>query len=99
MPQFSNSFSGNILKDKLSKEELIRTIRFSISAEFEAIQIYEQISESTTNIEAKKVLEELADDEKVHVGNLYKLLEILSPDEIQKYSDGVNETCEILDKK
>lgn len=96
MPNFSNSFMGNACEKKLTKEELIRTIRFSIAAEFEAIQLYEQIAESTTNTKAIKILKEVADDEKVHVGNLYKLLEILSPDEIEHYKDGINETCEIL---
>ena len=49
MPEFSNPFT--ILKNdrKLTKEELIRAIRFMIAAEYEAIQLYMQLAASTDN--------------------------------------------------
>ncbi|MFO7785517.1 MAG: hypothetical protein R6V25_12870 [Desulfatiglandales bacterium] len=42
MPNFSCS-------TKLTHEELIRAIRYSIAAEYEAIQLYMQLAESTDN--------------------------------------------------
>jgi len=99
MPEFSNAFSGNKFDRKLTKDELIRAIRFSIASEFEAIQLYEQLKESIDDECSKKVLEEISQDEKVHVGNFNYLLEKLSPED-KKYSDeGRIEAKEIIDEK
>ena len=46
MPEFSNPFNGNKCERKLTKEELIRAIRFNIASEYEAIQLYDQLAES-----------------------------------------------------
>ena len=97
MPNFSSPFSGTEYKRKLSKTELIRAIRFSIASEFEAIQIYEQISESITDKNAQKILEEIVDDEKVHVGNFMKLLYIIEPVEKEFYKEGMQEAKDLLD--
>lgn len=99
MPSFSNPFYGNNLNKKLTKEELIRTIRFSIAAEFEAIQLYEQIIESTDDNQVKKLLKEISDDEKIHVGNFNLLLENLSPKEKEFYNEGKTEASEIIQEK
>jgi len=39
MPNFGNSFSGLANDRKLTEQELIRAIRFAVSAEYEAIQV------------------------------------------------------------
>ena len=96
MPEFATPYSGNKCDRKLSKEELIRAIRFSIASEFEAIQLYEQIKDSIDNLTAKKILDEIADDEKVHAGNFLYLLEILSPEEKEKYDEEKEEAREII---
>ena len=96
MPEFSNPFAGNNCERKLNKKEIIRAIRYSISAEFEAIQLYEQLSDSIDCNEAKILLEEIAGDEKEHVGNFLQLLKILAPDEEHFYKDGMKEADELL---
>lgn len=96
MPEFSNSFSGNNFKRKLNKEELIRAIRFSIASEFEAIQLYEQLSDSIDDENAKKLLIEISGDEKEHVGNFLHLLKILAPDEENYYKDGWKEAADVM---
>ena len=96
MPQFSSPFSGTEYKRKLSKAELVRAIRFSIAAEFEAIQIYEQLSDSIDDNNAKKLLAEIVDDEKVHVGNFMKLLYFLEPVEKEFYKEGIQEAVDLL---
>jgi rubrerythrin len=40
---------------KLSNEELIRAIRFMVAAEYEAVQLYMQLAESTDNKLAQAV--------------------------------------------
>lgn len=96
MPEFSTAFSSKKSERKLTKEELIRAIRFSIASEYEAIQIYEEIAESIDNEDAKKLLQEIADDEKVHVGNFSYLLNLLSPDDEKHWQEGKEEAKEII---
>ena len=79
MPEFGNPFSGLAKDRKLTKEELIRSIRFMIAAEYEAIQLYMQLAESTDNKLAIEVLNEIADEEKVHAGEFLRLLKELAP--------------------
>lgn len=96
MPEFSTPFSVKKNDKKLTKEELIRAIRFSIAAEYEAIQLYEEIEESIDNEEARKILDEVAEDEKVHVGNFLHLLKLIAPEEEESYQEGYSEAKEIL---
>ena len=99
MPEFSNPFSGNKCDRKLTKEELIRAIRFSIASEFEAIQLYEQLRDSIDDENSKKIFEEVADDERVHVGNFLQLLKLLAPSEDKSYKEGYEEAKEIINKE
>jgi len=91
MPEFSTPFKGNNCEKKLSKDELIRTIRFSIASEFEAIQLYEQIINSTGDEFVKEAIQDITDEEKVHVGEFMKILKILSPKEFDFYKEGEKE--------
>ena len=68
MPDFGTAFSGLANNRKLTGEELIRAIRLMISSEYEAIQMYMQLAESTYNKLAIRVLSEIADEERVHAG-------------------------------
>jgi len=76
MPAFANPFSGNIDK-KISKEELIQAIRLDIAGELEAISIYDSHVQATDDELAKKVLSDIRDEEKAHVGELMTLLKHL----------------------
>lgn len=96
MPEFATPFSGNKFDRKLTKEELIRAIRFSIASEYEAIQLYEQLAESIDNEEAKKMLLEVAGDEKEHAGNFLYLLKLLSPEEEEHYKEGFEEAKKVI---
>lgn len=96
MPEFSNPCEcGNCTKD-FSKEGIIRAIRFNIAAEYEAIQLYEQIAESTNDKKVKKVLYEVIEDEKTHAGCFLELLKMLSPAEFDFYKCGEEEVKKIL---
>lgn len=96
MPEFATPFSCKKSDRKLTKEELIRAIRFSISAEFESIQLYEELKESIDDENAKKLLNEISDDEKVHVGNFLHLLIMLSPEEEDYYKEGCEEAAKVI---
>ncbi|MFX1562451.1 MAG: ferritin family protein [Promethearchaeota archaeon] len=98
MPEFSNPFSGLASDRKLTDAELIRAIRFMIAAEYEAIQLYMQLAESTDNELAKTVLKDIADEERVHAGEFLKLLHHLAPDEAKFYEEGMSEVEELIKK-
>jgi len=76
---------------KLTDAELIRAIRFATAAEFEATQLYTQLAESTDNKLASAVLKDIADEERVHVGEFLRLLHELAPDEEKFYAKGAKE--------
>jgi rubrerythrin len=97
MPEFGNPFGGMASAKKLTDTELIRAIRFLISAEYEAVQLYMQLAESTDNKLTKDVLLDIADEERVHAGEFLRLLYELAPDEKKLYEDGAEEVQEIID--
>jgi len=99
MPDFGNPFSGLKKDRKVTNEELIRAIRFMIAAEYEAIQLYMQLAESTDNKLAQEVLKDIADEEKVHAGEFLRLLKELAPDEQKFYDEGTKEVEEEIKKK
>jgi rubrerythrin len=98
MPDFGQPFSGLKKDHKISEQELIRSIRFMIAAEYEAIQLYMQLAESTDNKLAVEVLKDIADEERVHAGEFLRLLKELDPDEEKFYSEGAEEVEEEIEK-
>ena len=98
MPEFGNPFSGLAKECKLTDAELIRSIRFMVSAEYEAVQLYMQLAESTDNQLAADVLRDIADEERVHAGEFLRLLHELAPDEKKLYDEGAEEVQEMIDK-
>ena len=98
MPEFGSPFSGLANDRKLKDEELIRAIRFMVAAEYEAIQLYTQLAESTDNKLAIRVLQEIADEERVHAGEFLRLLHEIAPDEEKFYAEGAEEVEEEIQK-
>jgi rubrerythrin len=98
MPEFGHPFAGLALDRKVTHEELIRAIRYNIAAEYEAIQLYMQLAESTDNEKAKAVLVDIANEEREHVGEFLRLLKELEPDEEKYYQEGAEEVEELLKK-
>lgn len=98
MPEFASPFSGMAKDRKLTNAELIRAIRFMISAEYEAIQLYMQLAESIDNKVAIEVLKGIADEERVHAGEFLRLLKELASDEERFYVEGAEEVEDELEK-
>jgi len=98
MPDFGTPFSGLAKKDKITAEELVRAIRFMVAAEYEAVQLYMQLAESTDNKLAIAVLKDIADEERVHAGEFLRLLRELAPDEEGFYAEGAEEVEEEIEK-
>ena len=98
MPDFGTALSGLARERKVTHEELVRAIRFMIAAEYEAIQLYMQLAESTDDKLAKEVLKDIADEERVHAGEFLRLLKHLAPDEEKFYAEGAKEVEEEIKK-
>jgi rubrerythrin len=95
MPEFTNPFSGRVPDRRLSLEELIRAIRLDLAAEHEAVHLYMAHAEATDHPLAKKVLIDIANEERVHAGEFARLLSILTGDEDALLAEGVQEVDEM----
>lgn len=95
MPEFSNPFDGNDPSRPLSKEEMIRAIRFAIASEAEAIQLYQQIAKATEDPLVIRVFTDVAHEEKVHIGEFQTVLMKLDPEEEEAYKEGEKEVAEL----
>ena len=98
MPEFGSPFSGLANDRKLKDQELIRAIRFMVAAEYEAIQLYMQLAESTDNKLAIRVLQGIANEERIHAGEFLRLLHEIAPDEEKFYTEGAEEVNEEIQK-
>lgn len=95
MAEFVNPFSGMTPDRKLTDRELARAVRMCLAAEEEAVHMYEAMADASDNTLAAKVLQDIADEERVHAGEFQELLGILLPDERQLLAKGADEVKEM----
>jgi rubrerythrin len=96
MPNFSNPLTGLNIDRTLTKEELIRAVRFMIAAEYEAIEMYGKVQDATPDEKIKKGIQSITDEEKIHAGEFLKMLEYLDPKEKKFYQEGAKEVEDFL---
>ena len=75
----------------LNDRELSRAIRMAISAEHEAIDLYDKIFDSCNDIGIKKLIQDISEEEKVHVGELENLLSRTDSSDLPKRAEGNKE--------
>lgn len=89
-----------ITLEKVSRETLDREIlRASIVAELDAINLYEQFAAATSNDLLKKVLLDVAKEEKTHVGEFQTLLLEMDKEQTEELKKGKEEIEEIKNEK
>ncbi len=98
MPEFIDPFSGKAPERKLTRGELIRAIRLNIAAEHEAIHLYMAHADATDDPLARKVLIDVANEEREHVGEFLQLLQILTGDEEAWMARGIEEVKEMQEE-
>ena len=96
MAEITNDLKSILSIDNLSQAELIRAIRVSIKAEIDAVHLYMMIAEATDNEDVKKIMEETAKEERVHIGEFLKALQLVAPGEFADYNDGAEEVEHLL---
>ncbi len=83
---------GKIKKEDLDKEIL----RAGIVAELDAINLYEQLAALTENDDIRKILLDIAKEEKTHVGEFQTLLLKEDPEQAKELEEGKKEVEEEL---
>jgi rubrerythrin len=99
MAQFIDPFTGVVPTRPLSDGELVRTLRMSLAAEHEAVHLYMAQAEATNHALAKKVLNDIANEERVHAGEFMRLISILTGDEDKYLAKGNKEVDEMAGEK
>ena len=80
MPEFVNPFSG-LVPRKMTKSELVRALRLNVAAELEAVHLYMAHAEAAEDELAKRVLLDIANEERQHAGEFMEVIRRLAPDE------------------
>jgi len=82
---------GKINKEQLDEEIL----RVGMIAELDAVSLYEQLAAMTENSDIKKVLLDIAKEEKTHVGEFEAMLLRIDREQIKELEDGKKEVEEL----
>ena len=99
MPSFADPFYGNVPPRKMTVEELIRAMRLNLSAEEEATAQYMAHADATDNALVRKVLIDIANEERVHVGEFNELINMLTGYEENAWiANGVGEVREMAEE-
>jgi hypothetical protein len=104
--QSANSLPGGTMLSqlplnlgKVKKEDLDREIlRAGIIAELDAINFYEQMAALTENENIRKVLLDIAKEEKTHMGEFQTLLLMKDEEQKKELKEGEEEIKELLEK-
>jgi rubrerythrin len=82
--------------EKIAKEDLDNEIlRAAIIAELDAVNLYEQMAALTENKQMKKILLDIAKEEKTHVGEFQALLLTTDKQQEKELAEGKKEVEEL----
>jgi len=83
--------------EKIRTEDLDKEIlRTGIIAELDAINLYEQMAAMTENQNIKKILLDIAKEEKTHVGEFQALLLKEDEEQVKELEEGKKEVEELI---
>jgi rubrerythrin len=83
--------------ERIKKEDIDKEIlRAGIIAELDAINLYEQMAAMTTREDIRKILLDIAKEEKTHVGEFQALLLELDKEQKRELEEGGEEVRELL---
>jgi len=84
--------------EKIKKEDLDKEIlRVGIIAELDAVSLYEQLAAMTENEAIKKVLLDIAKEEKTHMGEFQTLLLKEDKEQTKELEEGKKEVEELTE--
>ena len=80
----------------MTELETLEAIRTDIVGELQAVSQYERHAAETNNPKAKKLWQSIANEERIHTGELFALLFELDPITLEKFKQGQNEANEMF---
>ena len=83
---------GKVKKENIDKEIL----RLGMIAELDAVNLYEQLAAYTSNTDIKKVILDIAREEKTHMGEFQTLLLMLDKQQVKELEEGKKEVAKEL---
>jgi rubrerythrin len=83
---------GKVKKENIDKEIL----RLGMIAELDAVNLYEQLAAYTNNTDIKKVILDIAREEKTHLGEFQTLLLMLDKQQVKELEEGKKEVAKEL---
>jgi rubrerythrin len=83
------------VKDEKMDQEILRA---AVIAELDAINLYEQMAAMTDNDNLKKILLDVAKEEKTHVGEFETMLLRLDAEQVEELKAGEKEIEEMMEK-
>ena len=86
---------GKVKKENIDKEIL----RLGMIAELDAVNLYEQLAANTGNTDIKKVILDIAREEKTHMGEFQTLLLMLDKQQVKELEEGKKEVAKELNLK
>jgi len=84
---------------RLSPEEVADALRLAIIAELDAINLYLQLARAIDDEKVRRVFEDIAKEEKTHVGEFLALLKSLDPEQVKELKAGEREVEELTGVK
>jgi rubrerythrin len=85
--------------EKVKKEDLDKEIlRAAIIAELDAVNLYEQFASLTDDEDIKKILLDVAKEEKTHIGEFQTMLLDRDGEQVEELEEGKKEVREELGK-
>lgn len=86
--------------DKVTKANTdLEILRAGIIAELDAINFYEQLAAAASNAKIKKVLQDIAREEKTHVGEFEEMLLRLDKEQVEENKEAKEEIEEMFPAK
>ena len=83
-------------RKKLDKEGVAQAIRLAIIGELDAINLYLQLAQAIEDQSIKRVLQDIAEEEKIHVGELLEVLKRIDEEQAKALEKGTREVSEIM---
>ena len=84
---------------KLGPIQMKSALRLSIASEEDASSLYEQIARATDDSNVKKLMLDIANEQKVHAGQFKKLLNARDPNNAVKQQQGQQEARQKTDQE
>ncbi|MEM2145305.1 MAG: demethoxyubiquinone hydroxylase family protein [Candidatus Jordarchaeaceae archaeon] len=83
--------------DKIERKDLDKEIlRVGLIAELDAVNLYEQMASMTKNEDIKKILLDIAKEEKTHIGEFQTLLLLEDKEQERELEEGKKEVKELI---